>query len=155
MTDENPAAEADLDLFGNPVMPLRDRRGRPSFAQSKENMDFVAVRAAAGWSHKMIADAIGCDEKTLRKHFSRELHGGALIVEGMCLDVLMAKVRQGHTPSVARLMERVDKAAPAAATPPSKDDDDAPKGVKERRLEEAANPDAEYGALYSRIARPQ
>ena len=62
----------------------------------------------------MIAHAIGCDEKTLRKHFSRELHDGSLIVEGICLDVLLKRVREGHTPSVNKLMERIKAVAPGA-----------------------------------------
>lgn len=105
------AVGGDLDLFGRPGEPLRDRRGRPSFAKTPENQDFVAVRAAAGWAQAAIAAAIGCDEKTLRKHFSRELSGGRLIVEGMALDVLMKKLREGHGPSIRLLLERIDETA--------------------------------------------
>lgn len=104
----------ERDLFGFPIEPLRDRRGRPSFAKSKENQDFVAIRAARGWSHKRIAEELGCDDDTLRKHFSGELERGALIVEGLMLDVLMQKLRQGHIPSIRMLKDLTEEAAPAA-----------------------------------------
>ncbi|MBR9764134.1 MAG: hypothetical protein GYB53_11570 [Rhodobacteraceae bacterium] len=153
MEEQNPGDGPALDLFGNPIQPLRDRRGRPTFRKDKENQDFVAVRAAAGWSQAMIAQALGCDEKTLRKYFSRELSGGQLIVEGMCLDVLLRKVREGHAPSIRQLQERMDRVA--APPPPKKPGDDdkpeAPLGKKEQRLRDAETPADGYGDLYSRI----
>lgn len=94
-------------MFGQPVQPIRDRRGRPSFKKDKENQDFVAVRIAAGWSQKRIAENMGVDEKTLRKHFSRELENGAVLVDGVMLDVLLRRVREGHVPSVRQLRERL------------------------------------------------
>ncbi|MEQ8292497.1 MAG: hypothetical protein RIA08_09840 [Roseovarius sp.] len=155
MKPENPADTVEWDLFGNPVEPLRDRRGRPSFAKSKENQDFVAVRAAAGWTHGMIATAIGCDEKTLRKHFSRELKEGALIVEGDCLDVLYRKVRQGHVPSVRQLREAIGGVAPAAPRNNSsldaeEDGPEAPIGKKEQRLRDAQDVPADWGDIEDR-----
>ncbi|PIL20422.1 hypothetical protein P775_09795 [Puniceibacterium antarcticum] len=150
-----------MDLFGNPLEPLRDRRGRPSFKKNKENQDFVAVRAAANWSQERIAEALGCDPKTLRANFSRELSGGALIVEGLCLDVLMRRTREGHVPSLRALQDRMDRTAPPAPKAKGKAQEDqagkdvpAPIGKKEQRLEGAQKPDAEYGDLYDRI-RPQ
>ena len=158
MDHENPAGDGGLDLFGNPLVPLRDRRGRKSFKKDKENQDFVAVRAAVGWTHERIAEAIGCDAKTLRKHFSRELHQGQLIVEGLCLDVLVRRVREGHAPSIRQLLDRVDRVAnPAEAGRRKKSEEseeaEAPKGKKEERLEEASRPEEGYGDLYDRIPR--
>jgi len=92
-------------MFGNPSLPIRDRRGRPSFKKDKENQDFVAVRIAAGWSQKRIAENMGIDEKTLRKYFSRELELGAVFIEGVVLDVLLRRTREGHAPSVRQLRE--------------------------------------------------
>lgn len=160
MDSENSGDTPGTDLFGNPILPLRDRRGRPSFKKDKENQDFVAVRAAAGWSQAMIAQALGCDEKTLRKYFSRELSGGQLIVEGMCLDVLLRKVREGHAPSIRQLQERMDRVAapPPPPKPGDQDKPEAPLGKKEQRLRDAETPADGYGDLYNRIhggGRPQ
>ena len=155
MADENQGGEPDLDLFGNPLEPLRDRRGRPSFGKTKENQDFVAVRAAMHWSHSRIAAALGCDEKTLRKYFSRELSEGQMIIEGMCLDVTLRRVREGHMPSVRMMQERLERvAAPPAPTKPAAEDlpeGDKPLGKKEQKLAEAAQPVAGYGDLYARL----
>lgn len=103
-----------MDLFGRPVVALRDRRGRPSYAITEENQRFVAVRAAAGWSTEMIAEDMKADPKTVRKHFSRELSHGMLMVEGELLDALYQRSRSGHVPSIRRLQDRLDRNAPAA-----------------------------------------
>ncbi|MCE8438335.1 hypothetical protein [Rhodovulum sulfidophilum] len=155
MTDDFSPEPGAVDLFGNPVEPLRDRRGRPCFRKDKANQDFVAARRAAGWSHEMIAVELGCDEKTLRKYFSRELQHGRLMVEGMCLDVLMKRAREGHTPSVRQLQERIDRVAPPAPKPKPEREvpKPEPKGKKQARLEAAARPAEDYGSLYDRIPR--
>lgn len=108
----------DRDLFGAPIAQIRERWGRPSFSKNKENQELVATLIAAGWSQARIARYIGCDEKTLRKHFSREIEAGADMVEGMALQVLVQKMRSGHVPSVNKLLEIIDeKGRPA---PPQK-----------------------------------
>ncbi|WP_411838584.1 hypothetical protein [Paracoccus sp. ME4] len=164
MTTENSAPTGEVDLFGQPILPLRDRRGRPSFAKTKENQDFVMVRVAAGWAQTRIAEDMGIDEKTLRKYFSRELEMGATFVDGVMLDVLMRKVREGHTPSIRQLHERLREAGPAAprrgarptdADQAGDDDDDAasaaPLGKKDQaRLEAQRVPD-NYGDIFDRL----
>lgn len=151
MDSENTDTADGLDLFGNPLLPIRDRRGRKSFRKDKENQDFVAVRAAVGWSQKAIASAIGCDEKTLRKHFSRELHEGALIIEGLCLDVLVRKVREGHAPSVKQLRDAVKGSAPAAPRAHADDEDAAePVGKKEQAILDAQLVPDDWGDIKAR-----
>lgn len=149
--EQKQETSADVDLFGNPLLPIRDRRGRPSFAKTKENQDFVAVRSAAGWSQKAIAAALGCDEKTLRLHFSRELHEGKLIIEGLCLDVLLRKVREGHTPSVRQLREQVNSVAPAAPKAKLEEDDlPEPVGKKEQAILDAQQVPDDWGDIKAR-----
>ena len=159
MSAKNSAAAGDRDLFGQPLAPLRDRRGRKSFKKDKENQDFVMVRRAAGWAHKRIAEDMGIDEKTLRKHFSRELEMGATFVDGLMLDVLMRKVREGHTPSIKQLRERILDAGPAAprkpVQPDDQDDDDddkpAPLGKKEQARLDAQDVPDNYGDIFDRL----
>lgn len=50
---------------------------------------------------------MGIDEKTLRKHFSRELEYGMVLVDGLILDVLLRRTREGHAPSIRQLRERL------------------------------------------------
>lgn len=161
MADENPDDDAVFDMFGHRVQPIRDRRGRPSFKKDKDNQDFVMVRVAAGWTHKRIAEDMGIDEKTLRKHFSRELENGAVFVDGLMLDVLFKKVREGHTPSIRQLRERLAEAGPLAPRnkPSAEEDDDdveekaAPLGKKEQRLQDAQAIPDNYGDIFARMGR--
>ena len=155
MSDAKSQPTGDVDLFGNPKEPIRDRRGRPSFAKNKENQQFVAVRAANGWSHARIANALGCDDDTLRKHFSGELENGRMIIEGMMLDVLMVKIREGHVPSIRMMQERLETVAPTAPRkqPPPKPEDAKPKpaekplGKKEQKLIDAGEVPSEWGDI--------
>lgn len=157
MDHENSTDQVDLDLFGQPLLPIRDRRGRPSFAKTKENQDFVSVRSAAGWSQKRIAEDMGIDEKTLRKYFSRELEFGATFVDGVMLDVLMRKVREGHAPSIRQLRERLVDAAPQAPRRPDasqltdEDDADRPMGKKELARAAAQQVPENYGDIFDRL----
>lgn len=98
----------ELDLFGLPVQPLRDRRGRPAYKKTPENQQFVMVRAAAGWTQEHIAFDMGIDPKTLRKNFSRELQLGAVMIEGQQLDVLSQKARQGNVSAIKTLREIIE-----------------------------------------------
>jgi lambda repressor-like predicted transcriptional regulator len=103
------AKASDVDLFGAPVSQIRERWGRPCFAKSKENQELVALLVTAGWSQTRIARHLGCDEKTLRKHFSRELERGADMIEAMALQVSLQKMRQGNGQAIGRILDLVDK----------------------------------------------
>lgn len=137
------ADEIKRDLFGNPVEPLRDRRGRPSFKKTPENQQFVALRAAAGWTQDAIAADMGIDPKTLRKNFSRELELGALIIEGQRLDVLAQKMREGNVSATRALDEIIEKGQRRRDARRFKDPDaeaqepQQPEGKKQRALRAA------------------
>lgn len=120
MKTENPVQPDEKDLFGAPVSQIRERWGRASFTKTKENQELVALLRAADWSHVRIARYLGCDEKTLRKHFSRELDAGADLIEGMALQVTLKKMREGHAPAINRILAIVEKgqAAPPAPAQP-------------------------------------
>lgn len=139
---------AAVDLFGHPVEAIRDRRGRPSYAKTKENQQFVAARAAAGWSHARIAADMGIDDDTLRKHFSGELQNGRVYIEGMMIDVLTQRMREGHVPSIRLLKELMDphpeRAPKGSNARPAK----APVlGKKEQQAKDAARPPEGWGDL--------
>lgn len=171
MDDTESGDQVALDLFGRPVEPIRERRGRPSYAKTEENQRFVELRAAAGWTHEAIAQDMGIDSDTLRKHFSVELQRGRIKVEGVLLDVLMAKARQGHVPSVRELLDRVQAVAPPpprrqapvladgapgeAAPDPAEIKAPRPLGKKEAQLKAATEIPDDYGDILGRRnARP-
>lgn len=136
-----------MDLFGHPVEPIRDRRGRPSYAKTKENQQFVAARAAAGWSQSRIAADMGIDDDTLRKHFSGELQNGRVYIEGMMIDVLTQKMREGHVPSMRLLKEMMEVQPERSPKPGDKPKAEAPIGKKKRADLDAKAPPDGWGSL--------
>jgi hypothetical protein len=140
--------EADrvgLDLFGHPVGRLRDPRGRPSFAKSKENQMLVITLRARGWSQAQVAAFMGCDDKTLRKHFSRELEHGALFMEGIAMQALVRKMQEGHVGATKEILA-ITKAA-VAPTSPAKPKAAAPIGKKDALQRDAKAPPESWGEL--------
>lgn len=138
----------DLDLFGNPSLPLRDPRGRPQFAKSKENQMLVITLAARGWSAEQIGPFMGASPNTIRKHFLRELEHGALFLEGMAMQVLVKKaIGEGHAPSVSKLLEMTE-ARTAPKSPKPKVEPKAPALGKKQVLDEnAKTPPQGWGDL--------
>jgi hypothetical protein len=137
-----------VDLFGLPVEPIRDRRGRPSYAKTKENQQFVAARAAAGWSHARIAADMGIDDDTLRKHFSGELQNGRIYIEGMMIDVLTQKMREGHVPSM-RLLKELMEVHPERPAKPAEKPKVPVLGKKEQQARDAGLPPQGWDDLLS------
>lgn len=139
-SDDGPD-EVKVDLFGQPILPIKDRRGRPSYKKSSENQMLVTVLRAANWSHERIARILGCDEKTLRKYFSRELDAGADLVEAETLMVNYQKMRQGNSAAIGRLLDIVGETALASPHAPRKSPEKPVKepklGKKEQLVEEA------------------
>lgn len=148
-TDDRDRGEVERDLFGAPVRQIRERWGRPSFAKTTENQRTVALLVLKKWSQARIAAHLGCDEKTLRKHFSRELRAGADLIEAQVLEVLYSKMRAGNMGAVKRMLELAEDAR--AAPPPKRADDeteaDAPRGKKEETAAAARTPGAAWGNL--------
>ena len=76
----DPAAEQHRsetkDLFGDPVGPYRDPRGRKKLKITNDLQEKVAVLRAAGMERQEIADAIGCCKKTLETYFLPSLNEG-------------------------------------------------------------------------------
>jgi len=118
VADDFSGKDVEYDLFGKPIMPIKDRRGRPSFAKNNENQELVCLLRAAGWTQARIAGYLGCDEKTLRKNFSRELQDGADQIEGMALEVTLKKMKSGNSVAISRIFDIIEKqGAPAVPIP--------------------------------------
>lgn len=152
MSDEISDDKPDLDLFGQPVGQIRERWGRPSFAKSKENQELVALLRAAGWTQARIAAYLGCDEKTLRKHFSRELEHGSDLIEGMALEVTLKRMRLGNSVATGRILDMVDrKGRPAVPHPGPRPaaEKDEPVGKKEaaNRAAQTAHEGTGWGTI--------
>lgn len=117
------ATARDFDLFGAPVRQIRERWGRPSFAKNRDNQELVALLRSAGWTEGRIAQHLGCDVKTLKKHFARELARGADLIEAMALQVNFQKMREGNSVAIGRMLEILNRghAEPPAASKPKEE----------------------------------
>jgi len=145
MTAKTKAKTGDLDLFGFPADQIRDRWGRPSFAKTKENQMLVAALRAKDWSQERIARYMGTSEKTLRKHFSRELRAGRDMIEGDATAVMLHRMRQGNVSAARHFISatrapgivplETELAAPVEAVAPEEK-----LGKKARLEKEAKNP---------------
>lgn len=92
---------------------------------------------------------MGCDEKTLRKHFSRELEHGVDLIEGMALQVMLKRMRSGHSVSTQRLLEICDaKGHPAPPPKPTSLKPDTPGKKAQAEIDaHTAHEGTEWGQL--------
>lgn len=152
MTDENSEAKGETDLLGDPVEMRNDHLGRSEFKKTEENQQFVCILRARKWSYERIAKSVGCDVKTLRKHFSRELESAADIIEAEALKTILQRNKDGNVTAANRMMSFAEE---ARALPPAEKPEEetatgpaeAPLGKKEKTLASAQNPPANWGKL--------
>jgi len=140
-------AGGSVDLFGNPNLPLRERRGRPSYAKNVENQQLVVTLRGGGQTQADIAVVLGCDEKTLRKYYSRELQHGAVLMEARMLQVLDHRARNGHVGAAKQLLDR------ARIRPGSEKIRTEPLGKKAQQLIDANRPPPGVDELLERTQR--
>ena len=76
------------------AIPSPAPRGRPAFEPSEK--DRRIVEAMSGWAiaQERIAKVVGCDPKTLRKHFAAELEMGSAKLEAQLAQNLL-RIAQG------------------------------------------------------------
>lgn len=75
--------------------PTHAPRGRPPYEPCEK--DLRIVEAMSGWAipQERIAKVVGCDAKTLRKHFAPELEIGSARLEAQLAQNLL-RIAQGH-----------------------------------------------------------
>ena len=71
MKPENSTADPETDLFGNSLLPMKNPRGRKAYAKSRANQKLGVDLRAGGMTHGEIATVPGCEEKTLRKYYTK------------------------------------------------------------------------------------
>lgn len=104
----------DHDLFGDPIQPGKEGRGRPEHSWSRENSNKVLLAFARGLSVKQAATAIGVSVPTLRKHYSSEVGkrtDARLRMEMTQLARLNSAATAGNVAAEKELFKRLDKAA--------------------------------------------
>ncbi|WP_291732319.1 helix-turn-helix domain-containing protein [Leisingera sp. F5] len=125
MNDEFQPDEQPRDLLGDPVDQNRESWGRPGFEKTVEKQELVTALAAAGWRQGRIANHLGCDVKTLRKHFSLELTNAADAAEAEAILAIHKRMREGNVTAANRVIAMAEK---GRAVPPPPKQIDAPEG---------------------------
>lgn len=75
----------------------RDEAGRPPHEPTAEGRELVKLHATVGTRQEMIADILGIDEKTLRKHYRAELDHSKAQANAVIGGVLFNKAKKGDT----------------------------------------------------------
>lgn len=78
----------------------RKRVGRPPLEFSDKDRDRVKKMSAYGLKHDVIADIIGCDSDSLRKHFALELKIGLGEIIEQVADSLIEKAKSERPDAV-------------------------------------------------------
>jgi hypothetical protein len=104
LDDEIQAEAVHLDLLGDPVDAAFAHIGAPQFEINNENQYLVTVLGAAGWVQNRIARHIGCDPKTLRKHFSRELDRATDMIEAAALATIAGRMAEGNVSAANKML---------------------------------------------------
>jgi hypothetical protein len=69
--------------------------GRPTYKPTDDDRAIVNVMAAGGFRHERIAARLGMDDKTLRKHFRRELDIAMDMATAHAVSKLFEAVKDG------------------------------------------------------------
>ena len=143
----------DLDLWGDPIPPRPERRGRRPHEATPEKRSRIKVLRALNHTEAQIAAAIGIPERTMRRYYRPELAGGRAQLRAEVLVRLWEVVQTGNVAAIKLFLAQIEKSdldSPRAAAPARQ-----PKlGKKEQALVDAATPDttSHIGELMSRRA---
>lgn len=137
-----------VDLLGDPVQPIRDPRGRKSAVANatirKEIQMVVMSMRAVGKTQEEIAQYLHMDVKTLRKYFSPFLDHGAMLLEGLAMQVLVKKMLDGNV-SAAKEVQKICAARSAPKSMPVKQPKAPQLGKKDLLNNEARTPTLGWG----------
>lgn len=86
-----------VDLFGDPLLPLKETRGRKAHRRCREVAEKVAILSATGSKVAQIARRVGLSDKTLTKYYSRELEHGGTLARQLLVEAQFAKALDGNT----------------------------------------------------------
>lgn len=123
------------DLFGEPILPAKEKRGRPSHVRTVELSRKIALSRAVGRTIEQIKSLVGLDEKTLRKYYSRELEKAPELVEAVLDEAIFEQAMQGRVGAMRLMKEMLDRGK--AAVPISAGKRSAPAAPKPKAKVEA------------------
>ncbi len=137
--------DQEFDLWGDPIPPRAEKRGRPTHEVTEEKRNRIAVLRSLNWTHSRIAEAIGISEPTLRKNYFRELEMGLVQRRAEAL-VKLRELGMGGNVSALKayiaLTEKSDLDGPRGAVRMPKEQR---LGKKDQAVVDAGRPDITTG----------
>jgi hypothetical protein len=134
-----------LDLWGDPIPPKPEKRGRPTHVVTEEKRLRVAVLRAYNLSQPEIAEAMGISVPTLRKNYLRELRDGMAQKRAEMLVQLYLEGKGGNVAAIKEFLKQTRDgdllAGHLASRAPQKKSKQAKLGKKEQALVDAQAPD--------------
>lgn len=134
----------DRDIFGNPVEPPVERRGRPKHKPTDDSRLVVKVLVAANKRVSEIAEALAISEPTLRRAYKSELAHGRAQIRAEVMFRMMEQVKAGNVSAMAHILRQFDKADALdvqrdfdGAEPPVRREGALRRGKKEQAAEDA------------------
>ncbi len=101
--------DQERDLWGDPVLPAEERRGRPKHLVTDETRFRVACLAMFRKTEREIAEAMGISGPTLRKYYRRELEGALAQMRAKLLVELCRKAYAGDGSAMKLAFKELEK----------------------------------------------
>lgn len=141
--------DQEFDLWGDPIPPRPERRGRPSHDATDEKRLRVKALASVNKTHGEIAHAMGISEPTLRRYYLRELKGGLAQLRAAVMVKLVEKALGGDVGAMKEFLRQTERADLARTPLPPRAPRPSAPGKKELAERAAAEPDetTDIGAL--------
>jgi len=138
-----------VDLLGDPVRPLPDKRGRRKLRFPVQVYEQVEVLSATNMSQEDIADAVGISAPTLRKYFRQELDKGPARQRARVLKKLAEQAEGGNVSAIKVYLAELDKQRAIAALR-EREKSPQPESVGKKELRQrAADHVAAAGGKYA------
>lgn len=96
-----------FDLFGNPYDPGGRKQGRPSHEMTQSSIINVMVLIASGQTNKEIANTIGIDVKTLRRHYEHLLKQRGVMLARLKSRLRTEQIKLGIAGNAAALSNAI------------------------------------------------
>jgi hypothetical protein len=130
--------DRETDLWGDPIPPRPEKRGRPQHEVTEEKRLRVAVLRGVAKSQTEIAAALGISERTLRTKYLPELQHGLAQKRAEALVLLWKAGESGNVSALKEFLRRTDL---SDLTAPRHEPKPERLGKKAQALADAAIPD--------------
>lgn len=109
MAEDSGPKAGQTDLWGDPWVEPKDRRGRKAHRKNPQVAEKVAVLIATGSTQEEIAAIVGLSVPTLNKYYFKSLSDGAAIIRGVVNLSLVEEAKKGKVAAARLLIDQIEK----------------------------------------------